>query len=56
MSEFASEYIRYRVEKSEEAYSDALSLAKLKRWSSTVNRLYYAAYYVISALLYKDGI
>lgn len=50
------DYIRYRVEKSKEIYNDAILLAQNGRWNSCVNRLYYSSYYLVSALLYKNGI
>jgi uncharacterized protein len=55
MSEYIQEYINYRIEKSEEAYQDALILYKSGSWNATVNRLYYACYYLVSALCLKNG-
>ncbi|NJM15176.1 MAG: HEPN domain-containing protein [Bacteroidales bacterium] len=49
-----AEYINYRVSKSKETYEDALILAEKGRWNSCVNRLYYSAYYLVSALLYQN--
>lgn len=49
-------YILYRVEKSNEAYKDALLLAKNERWNAAINRLYYSCYYSVSALLLKHKI
>ncbi len=56
MSEFINEYIKYRIEKSDQAYNDALLLAKSESWNASVNRLYYASYYLVSALILKNGI
>ena len=50
------DYINYRIKKSKEIYTDAILLAKNKRWNSCVNRLYYATFYLASALLYKNDI
>jgi uncharacterized protein (UPF0332 family) len=50
------EYIDYRVSKSNEIFEDAKLLALNQRWNSCVNRLYYSAYYMVSAVLYKNGI
>ncbi|MEQ8415653.1 MAG: HEPN domain-containing protein [Imperialibacter sp.] len=50
------DYINYRIEKSSETYNDALLLAQNQRWNSCVNRLYYSSYYLVSALLYKNGV
>jgi uncharacterized protein (UPF0332 family) len=51
-----NEIINYRVKRSDEAFEDALILQKAGRYTSTVNRLYYSAFYAVSALLLKDGI
>jgi uncharacterized protein (UPF0332 family) len=50
------DYIRYRISKSDETYSDAILLANNKRWGSCINRLYYSTFYLVSALLYKNNI
>lgn len=43
--------INYRLERAKETLEDAKLLAEKKRWNSAINRLYYAAYYAIIALL-----
>ena len=50
------DYINYRVSKSKEIFEDARLLANNQRWNSSVNRLYYSTYYLVSALLYKYDI
>ncbi len=50
------DYIKYRVTKSQEAYKDAQLLMSNGRWNSSVNRLYYSCFYLVSALLYKHAI
>lgn len=55
MEGFKQDYINYRIEKSEEVYQDAILLANNKRWNSSVNRLYYSSFYLVSALLYQYG-
>jgi uncharacterized protein (UPF0332 family) len=54
MSEFHGEYISYRVSKATESLGDARILAENKSWNACVNRLYYACYYIVSALLLKS--
>lgn len=44
-------YIEYRLEKADETFEVATLLVNNEKWSSAINRLYYAAYYAISALL-----
>ncbi len=56
MSYNSEDYIKYRINKSEETFQDALLLATNERWNSCVNRLYYSTYYLIIALLYKNNI
>ncbi|MCU0338798.1 MAG: HEPN domain-containing protein [Spirosomaceae bacterium] len=43
--------IQYRIARAYETLEDARILASQQRWNSTINRLYYAAYYAIMALL-----
>ncbi|RPI69876.1 MAG: HEPN domain-containing protein [Ignavibacteriales bacterium] len=50
-----NDYISYRLEKAREAYSDAKLLAQNNSWNSCVNRLYYACFYSVSALLIKNN-
>ncbi len=50
------EYIAYRESKSEEAFEDAKLLLENGRWNACVNRLYYSAFYLISAILFKENI
>jgi len=50
------EYIKYRLEKSDDALEVAKLLIENKKWNATINRLYYAVYYAISALMVKDEI
>ena len=48
--------IKYRIDRAKETYEDAQILADNNKWNSTINRLYYAAYYAISALLLSGNI
>lgn len=49
-------FVRYRLEKSEEAYRAAILLYDAHQWNGAVNRLYYACFYAASALLLHRGI
>lgn len=51
-----SDYAKYRLQKAEETMEVAELLIENKKWNSSVNRLYYACYYAVSALLIHDGI
>jgi len=43
--------INYRIARSKDTYDDALILSEREKWNSTINRLYYASYYAVMALL-----
>ena len=45
------DYIIYRIERAETTFNDAVILYNSKSWNSCVNRLYYASFYMVSALL-----
>jgi len=50
------DYIRYRLERAWKTFEDAKSLAELKSWNSSMNRLYYACFYAVNALFSKRNI
>jgi uncharacterized protein (UPF0332 family) len=50
------DYISYRLQKADESFADAELLAENGRWNSVVNRLYYASFYAVIALLISRGI
>ncbi len=55
MKEHKTELINYRISRAKETFEDAKILANKERWNSVINRLYYAAFYAVSALLlYHD--
>ncbi len=43
--------VRFRLNKAKETYEEACYLANGHKWNATVNRLYYACYYSVTALL-----
>lgn len=43
--------IHYRLHRAKDTFDDAQILADREKWNSTINRLYYSAYYAIMALL-----
>jgi uncharacterized protein (UPF0332 family) len=48
--------VGYRIEKAKVAFKGAEANAlQLKDWTVAGNRLYYAVYYIVSALLIKNG-
>ena len=48
------DYVRYRLSKAEEALEDADLLARNGSWNACINRLYYACFYAVAALLVKN--
>ena len=44
-------FVRYRIEKAEEAFTAAKILYDSNQWNAAVNRLYYACFYAASAVL-----
>jgi uncharacterized protein (UPF0332 family) len=45
--------ILYRIARALDTLDDAKILASNRKWNSSINRLYYAAYYAVIALLLK---
>jgi uncharacterized protein (UPF0332 family) len=56
MIENKKDLVRYRFQRSKESYLDAELLAENERWNSAINRLYYSAYYAVTALLLKNDL
>ena len=56
MSGHKADYINYRITKAIEALDAAKVLAENKSWNACINRLYYACYYSVSALLLSNNI
>lgn len=50
------EHIKYRILRAKETYEDAILLFEKGSWNSSINRLYYAAFYAAIALLLHNGL
>jgi len=50
-----SAIVLYRIEKAENALEEIRKMIPLGLWTTIANRMYYALYYAVSALLIKDG-
>jgi len=50
------ELVVYRLRRARETLEDARILAEAQRWNPCVNRLYYACFYAVSALLIQEGL
>jgi uncharacterized protein (UPF0332 family) len=55
MNDRGEELIRYRLSRAEETLEEARLLAENKHGNAAVNRLYYACFYAVLALLIRDG-
>ena len=55
MNEETTALIAYRLERAREALDEARLLLNANHGNATVNRLYYACFYAVSALLLADG-
>ena len=56
MTENIDDLLAYRMGRAKETLEDANILANAGRWNACVNRLYYACFYAVSALLIRDGL
>lgn len=56
MKELNADLVRYRLERARETLEDARILSNAGRWNTCMNRLYYACFYVVSALLIQDNL
>ncbi len=55
-NEERNEYVKYRIESAHETFNAAKVLAENGFWNSAVNRLYYALFYAVNALLVLNNI
>ena len=56
MIESNGDLVSYRLQRARETLADARILADAGRWNPCVNRLYYACFYAVSALLIREGL
>ena len=56
MTEWKRDLVLHRMQRAEETLEDARILGGAQRWNASVNRLYYACFYAVSALLVSDGL
>ncbi|MFH1297556.1 MAG: HEPN domain-containing protein [Bacteroidota bacterium] len=48
--------IKYRISRAWDTFDDARILAEKGKWNSAINRMYYAAYYAVTALLLNSDL
>ncbi len=56
MTKSNQDLVSYRLQRARETLADAHILADASRWNPCVNRLYYACFYAVSALLAQEGL
>lgn len=57
MTDFTPEnYIKYRIDRANETIEEVRVHIDNKFWNTAINRMYYACFYAVSALLAKDKI
>ena len=56
MIESNGDLVSYRLQRARETLADARILADAGRWNPCVNRLYYACFYAVSAILIREGL
>ena len=55
MSYQKEDLVKYRVDRAKETLEEAKLMAANQHWNATVNRLYYACFYIVHALLLNEG-
>lgn len=50
------DYINYRIERAEETLIEVESHLSNKFWNTAINRMYYACFYAVSALLVRENV
>ena len=56
MSAAKNDLVQYRCQRAQETLEDARILANSERWNACLNRLYYACFYAVTALLLQHGL
>jgi uncharacterized protein (UPF0332 family) len=57
MTEFQpNDYINYRLQRAKDTISETKILIENKLWNTAANRMYYACFYAVGALLVKNGV
>ena len=56
MKDVMQELVEYRLRRAKETLEEARIMGSIGHWNACANRLYYAAFYAVSALLVKEGL
>ncbi len=52
----ANDYSKYRIKRAKETILEVETLIENKFWNTAINRMYYACFYAVSALLVENSI
>ena len=52
----SDDYVRYRLQRARETILEVEILIDNKLWNTAINRMYYACFYAVGALLVKNGV
>ena len=52
--DYRQDLIRYRIERARETFEEALLMQREDHWNACANRLYYACFYAVTAILAKE--
>jgi len=50
------DYVKYRLQRAKTTISETKILIENKLWNTAINRMYYACFYAVGALLIKNGV
>ncbi len=50
------DYVNYRLQRAKATISETKILIENKLWNTAINRMYYACFYAVGALLIKNGV
>ena len=56
MTNSKRDLVNYRLARAHETFDDAQLLSDNNKWNSAINRLYYAAFYAVSALIISKNL
>jgi len=54
--DYQQDLVRYRIERARETFEEALLMQRETHWNACANRLYYACFYTVTAVLAKKGL
>jgi uncharacterized protein (UPF0332 family) len=56
MNNYTNDLIKYRLQRANETLEEAKTMAETNHWNTCVNRLYYACFYAVNALLLNNNL